>query len=295
MATLKPIQALRPAPDLVAEIVSVPYDVVNREEAAALAQGQKHSFLHVSRAEIDLPDLDDVYSDAVYAKAAENFSEMRQQGALVMDEEPAVYVYRLIMGDHQQTGVAATFSVDEYDSDVIKKHEKTRQAKEDDRTRHILTVGAQTGPVFLTFKSDARVKAWVQATMDGEPLYDLTAPDGVRHTLWRSTDVDEVVDAFEQMDTLYIADGHHRAKSASRAKEEKGPAPGDPANYFLAVAFADDEMMILPYHRVVFDLGEHSAGEFPGGSSFPSLGHRNFFRRATRQGSLLHVSRGVVV
>lgn len=262
MATLKPIQALRPAPEFVAEIVSVPYDVVNREEAAELAQGKSRSFLHVSRAEIDLPEVEDVYSEAVYRKAAENFQKMRQSGELVLDQEPAVYVYRLKMGDHVQTGVAATFAVDEYDRDVIKKHEKTRKAKEDDRTRHILTVGAQTGPVFLTYRACPKVKTWIEGVTRGTPLYDLTTPDGVVHTLWRSTDTGAVVEAFAGLETLYIADGHHRAASASRSRAEKAPANGDPANFFLAVAFADQEMKILPYHRLVFDLGGRTAEAF---------------------------------
>jgi len=187
MSILRPFRALRPTPEHVARVAAVPYDVVDRSEAAALAEGQPMSFLHVSRAEIDLPESVDPYDPAVYRKAAENLARLRDEGILLLDEQPALYIYRLQMGDHVQTGVAGTFSVDEYDQDRIKKHEKTRKAKEDDRTRHILATRAQTGPVFLTYRGTPKLEALVETACQGDPLYDFTSPDGIRHTTWRVT------------------------------------------------------------------------------------------------------------
>ncbi|HZT60840.1 MAG TPA: DUF1015 family protein [Pyrinomonadaceae bacterium] len=267
MAAIYPFRALRPPRERVAEVAAVPYDVVNTEEARALAAGNPLSFLHVSRPEIDLPEGTPIYSDEVYTKAKENFEKLRRECPLEEEGEPCVYVYRLRMGEHTQTGVAACFSVDEYDNDAIRKHERTRRDKEDDRTRHIVELRAQTGPVFLTYRADRRVDALVEAETKSEPLYDLTAEDGVRHEVWRARATEQIARCFTEVPLLYIADGHHRAASASRARaalKDQNPnhTGGEEYNRFLAVAFPDEQMQILPYHRVVKDLNGRSAEEF---------------------------------
>ena len=263
MARLFPFRALRPAPASAATVAAVPYDVVNTEEARALAAGQPLSFLHVSRAEIDLPADTDPYSPAVYEKAVANFAALRTAAPLEVEVEPSLYIYRLRMGAHVQTGVAACFSVAEYDMDLIKKHERTRRDKEDDRTRHILAVRGQTGPVFLTYKASADVDAIVARAMVQLPLFNFTAPDGIVHTIWRvsAEDRDALVAAYAAIPALYIADGHHRAASAARARQELGGAGKTPGEWdtFLAVAFPDNQMQVLAYNRVVKDF----AGETP--------------------------------
>ena len=216
MAAVRPFSALRPRPELASRIASVPYDVVNADEARALA-GDAASFLHVSRAEIDLPPDTNPYADAVYARAVTNFEALKQS-SLVQEPRPAVYLYRLRMGRHEQTGIAASFSVDEYNRGLIKKHEKTRPDKENDRTRHIIDTRAQSGPVLLTFRdSDALARAVSQGTTSA-PLYDFTAADGIQHTIWRTEQEvgTAIVSAFADVPALYIADGHHRAASAAR-------------------------------------------------------------------------------
>ena len=265
MSTIRPFAALRPLPSNVERVSAVPYDVVNAEEARAMAAGNPLSFLHVSRAEIDLPPATDPYSDAVYAKALENFTALRLSAPLVVEDEPAVYFYRLKMGSHYQTGVAACYSVDEYDGDLIKKHEKTRRDKEDDRTRHIGTLRAQTGPVFLTYRASKAIDAIADRVTAGPPLFDFEAADQVRHSVWKVTGADlaGVVAAYGDLPCLYIADGHHRAASAGRTRKhlaETSPATDNAeANWMLAVAFPDNQTQILPYNRVVKDL----AGKTP--------------------------------
>lgn len=261
MAVITPFRALRPTPAAVARVAAVPYDVVNSEEARALAAGNPLSFLHVSRAEIDLPGDLSPYSDAVYAKAAENFSRLIEQAPLVVEERPSLYVYRLRMGEHVQTGVAGTFSIDEYDRDIVKKHERTRRDKEDDRTRHIVELQAQTGPVFLTYRISSAVDSIVKRTTGEPALFDFVAPDGVQHTLWRVAEADTaaLVGAFAAIPALYIADGHHRAASASRARRERqgGDVPAE-ASSFLAVAFPDTQVQVLPYNRIIRNLSSMS-------------------------------------
>ena len=265
MASIHPFRALRPEPEAAPAVSSVPYDVVSTEEARRLAAGNPVSFLHVTRSEIDLPPDADPYSAAVYAKARENLDTLRRTAPLVLDDEPALYFYRLRMGAHEQTGVAGCFSVDEYEADVIKKHERTRRDKEDDRTRHIVALRAQTGVVFLTYKAQASVDTIAQRATRGAPLFDFTADDGVHHTIWRASREDSaaMVAAFAGIPALYIADGHHRAASAARARAEVGGQanPSD-AGTFIAVAFPDRQMQILPYHRLVKDLAGRTATEF---------------------------------
>jgi uncharacterized protein (DUF1015 family) len=249
MARLYPFRALRPKPEVAAQVAAVPYDVVSVDEARSLADGNPLSFLRVSRPELELPPGTDPYSDAVYERAAQNFATLKA-GSFVVEGEPSVYFYRLRMGDHTQTGLAACFSIDEYDRDIIKKHEKTRPDKEDDRTRHMRTLGAQTGPVFLTYRESADIDAICQRATSAAPLFDFEAVDGVRHTVWRVTgaDRDALVAAFAHVPALYIADGHHRAASAARARTA-GRDGG-----FLAVAFPRNQVQILPYNRTVKDL-----------------------------------------
>jgi uncharacterized protein (DUF1015 family) len=268
VAAIHPFRALRPPADKVHEVAAVPYDVVNTEEARALAEGKPFSFLRVSRPEIELPEGTDLYADGTYAKAAENFQRLIRECPLEAEAEPCLYLYRLRMGGHEQTGVAACVSVDEYDRDLIRKHEKTRPDKENDRTRHVLELRAQTGPVFLTYRPDRRIDALVAgaATSEG-PLYDFTADDGVRHTLWRVRSTGQLVRCFEEVPLLYIADGHHRAASASRARaalrDKNETHTGDEEyNRFLAVIFPADQMQILPYNRVVKDLNGMTGEEF---------------------------------
>jgi uncharacterized protein (DUF1015 family) len=207
----------------------------------------------------------------VYERATENFAKLRKT-SFVVEDEPSVYFYRLRMGAHTQTGLAACFSIDEYDRDIIKKHERTRRDKEDDRTRHMLALGAQTGPVFLTYRAAEDVNRVAARVTAGEPLFDFDAPDGVRHTIWRvaGADRDALVIAFSAIPSLYIADGHHRAASAARARSEmrsrgaSGASLGDgaDASTMLGVAFPHDQVQILPYHRTVKDLGGMTADEF---------------------------------
>jgi uncharacterized protein (DUF1015 family) len=268
VAAIHPFRALRPAPERVKQVASPPYDVVNTEEARALAADNPHSFLRVSRPEMELPDDTDIYSDTVYERAAQNFERLKESCPLVAEEQSALYIYRLVMGGHTQTGIAAACSVDEYDQDRIKKHERTRRDKEDDRTRHILTLRAQTGPVFLTYQPDRRIDALVEAiTHIEEPLYDFTADDGIKHTIWCVANHEPLARAFTEIPALYIADGHHRAASASRARETlRNQNPNhtgeEDYNRFLAVIFPADQMQILPYNRTVKDLNNLSPEDF---------------------------------
>ena len=267
MAVIRPFRALRPRPERAQAVASVPYDVVNTEEAAALAAGNPFSFLHVSRPEIDLPPGTDLYSDAVYRKAVENFEKLIATAPLEKEAEPSLYLYRLVMGRHEQIGVVACCSIDEYDNDTIRKHERTRRDKEDDRTRHMVMLRAQTGPVFLTYRTRPEIDAHVSAAITAAPLFDLTAEDGIRHTIWRITDTDGLVNEFAAVPLLYIADGHHRAASASRARaelrEQSFTHTGkEDYNYFLTVIFPDSQVQILAYNRVVRDLNGLSQQEF---------------------------------
>ena len=260
MATLFPFRALRPLSDLASRIAAVPYDVVSTDEARALADGNPLSFLRVSRPEIELPPGTDPYAPEVYERAAANFERLKP--SMMLEEQPSVYFYRLRMGTHEQTGLAACYSIDEYDRDIIKKHERTRRDKEDDRTRHLIALGAQTGPVFLTYRASADVNDIATRQTAGTPLFDFDAPDGVRHTIWRvgGRDRDALVAAFARVPALYIADGHHRAASAARARTELHGRGESGA--MLGVAFPHDQVQILPYNRAVNDLGGLSADAF---------------------------------
>ncbi len=252
MASVRPFRALRPAPELAEHVASVPYDVVSVEEARDLAAGNAHSFLHVVRPEIDLPEGTDEHADEVYAKGAQALRDLAASEAFVRDDAPRLYVYRLVMNGRAQTGIVGLVSAAEYDDDVILKHENTRPDKEDDRTRHLVEQRAHAEPVMLTYRGDDAIDAAVASAVAGEPLYDFRAKDYVQHTVWALDDPAPVVDAFAEVDALYVADGHHRSAAAARVAKELPDV--EEAGHFLAVLFPYDDMEILPYNRIIRDL-----------------------------------------
>ncbi|MBT8440838.1 MAG: DUF1015 family protein [Gammaproteobacteria bacterium] len=267
MTTLiKPFRGLRPTPEHAADVAAPPYDVLNTEEARQRAEGRPLSFLHISKPEIDLPPDTDPYAPEVYAKGAENLRRLVDDGVLIRDEQPRYYAYRLRMGEHEQIGLVCAGSVADYDKNRIRKHEFTRPKKEDDRVRQITALNAQTGPVLLAYRSSAAVKKILDEVSAGAPVYDLVADDGIGHTLWIIDDARHIAaltETFDDMDALYIADGHHRSASASRvAAARRGDNTSDSSdedyNYFLCVAFPHDETRILDYNRVVVDLNGHT-------------------------------------
>ncbi len=269
MAVVKPFRALRPLPEQAGAVASVPYDVVNTDEARALAGDNPLSFLRVSRPEIEMPDGVEIYSDVIYEKAASNFDRLISSAPLIIEDEPSFYFYRLRMSGREQTGLVACCSIDDYDNDIIRKHERTRKDKEDDRTRHMLTLRAQTGPVFLTYRPNTTVNELSRALTLSAPLFDFEAADGITHTIWRAPEQmnQSLIQAFDETPLLYIADGHHRAKSASRAREtlqaQNPQHNGDEEyNLFQCVIFPADQLHILPYNRAVKDLNHHSPAEF---------------------------------
>ena len=263
MSDIRPFKGLRPRPDLVEKVASPPYDVMNSAEAREMAAGNPYSFLHVTKAEIDLPEDTDPHAAEVYTRAASNLQAMLQEGVLVRDPEPCYYVYRLVMGDHRQTGLVAAASVAAYDSNRIRKHEFTRPEKEDDRVRQIEALQAQTGPVLLAYESQSGVDALLEAVTDRAPDVDLVADDGIGHTLWAVSEqsvIEQISRAFDAMPALYIADGHHRSAAASRVAASHGGS--DAASWFLTVIFPHRQMQILDYNRVVRDLSGMSAETF---------------------------------
>lgn len=272
MLRVNPFHALRPTPELASEVASVPYDVCDRDEAVKLAEGKPRSFLHVVRPDIDLPADCDPYADEIYETAKKNFQKLIDDEILIREGEPSLYLYRQEMtlapelGGRvlAQTGVVGCCHIDDYNTNVIKKHEKTRQDKEDDRTRHVLTLNANAGPVFLLHKNEASIQAMIDAGVKEEPLYDFTAVDGVRHTVWRIEDPKPYVEAYRNLKAAYVADGHHRSASAARAGAERRKANpnhtgNEEYNWFLSVLFPADELNILPYNRYVKDLNGLSA------------------------------------
>jgi uncharacterized protein (DUF1015 family) len=262
MAFLKPFKALRPAPDVCHQVASVPYDVVNTEEARVLAKGNPLSFLHVVRPEIDFPEGHDPYAPDVYEKAAANLRGLIDSGRLRYDKTESYYLYAQKMGGHVQTGLVGLASVDDYDADVIKKHETTRPNKEADRTRHVLALRANAGPVFLTYRQRPEIDAMITKITAAPPVNRFTAVDGIEHTVWPVTDpagTGALTRAFSAVPAFYVADGHHRSASAAAARaalsrENKGHTGREPYNYFLCVLFPDNQLNILPYNRVVKDL-----------------------------------------
>ncbi|HNT97395.1 MAG TPA: DUF1015 domain-containing protein [Elusimicrobiales bacterium] len=266
-----PIYGIRPAPGKAQEIIAPPYDVLDSEEARELAKGKPNSFLHVSKAEIDLPPGTDVHDESVYKKAAENFERMMKDGLLVREKKPCFYAYRLKMGGHVQTGLMLGACVDDYDAGRIRKHEFTRPVKEDDRVNQIKFVKAQTGPGIIAYKQVPEIDAVIKKNTAKEPLFSATGQGGVVHTLWLiddAADIKAISDASERQKTVYIADGHHRSAAASRVKkfmvEQRGAAhKGDePYNVYLAAAFPVNEMKIWDYNRVVKDLNGLTPEQF---------------------------------
>jgi uncharacterized protein (DUF1015 family) len=281
MATLKPFAALRPKPELAAQICELPYDVMSSDEARAMAAGNLLSFLHVSKPEIDLSPGTDLYSAEVYAKGKENFSKLISQGALQQDTQPCFYLYRQIMGQHSQVGLVAAASCEEYLANTIKKHEFTRPDKEDDRVRHIETLNSQTGPVFLTYRAQAALDRFIAKRVAEKPDVDFTGKDGVRHTSWTIDDaagIQFIAGQFVKIPFLYIADDHHRSAAAGRVYLSRSSGrqsaqtsaeisqsrltsvatEQDHSSTFLAVIFPHNQMQILPYNRVLKDLNSHT-------------------------------------
>lgn len=259
MPRVKAFRAVRPQVENAAKVASVPYDVVNRNEAAALADGVPESFLHVVRPDIDLPEGTNPYADEIYAKAAENLQQFLSDQVLHQDDSESIFLYRQIMNGIPQVGVVCCCHVEDYENNLILKHEFTRPAKEDDRTRHVMTLNAHAGPVFLTYRDDASVNALVDEAIKSDPLYDFTAPDGVQHTVWKIDGFAGYVDALTDVPAFYVADGHHRAASAWRAgtaRKEKNPGhTGDEEyNWFLTVLFPSSQLNILAYNRIIKDL-----------------------------------------
>ncbi len=258
-----PFKTLRATPSSAAMVGSVPYDVVDTGEARRLAEGNPASFLHVVRSEIDLPEGADPYSDAVYEKAGENLQMLITGGYMVQEEEPSLYAYRMTVDGESQVGLLAGCSIDEYESGIIKKHELTRRDKEDDRTRHMLALGAQPGPVLVAYRYAPEIDEFLAGVVEAPPLLTCDSETGVRHEVWRIADADRVVSAFAEVPCAYIADGHHRTASAARAREqlrsENDQHTGrEERNYFLSALFPASQMNILAYNRVVTDLNGHS-------------------------------------
>lgn len=270
MAVIKPFQAIRPRKDLSSRIAALPYDVYNRKEAKAAAEKEPLSFLKIDRAESQFPDDVDTYADCVYQRAHDTFRKELSEGLYVQDESRSYYVYQLTMDGRSQTGIVACASIDDYENQVIKKHENTRAEKEVDRIRHVDTVNAQTGPIFLAYRAKEEINRIVAETIEGTPEFDFVSEDGIGHKGWRISAADMVnrlEQAFLEVPVLYIADGHHRAASAVKVglkrREAHPDYKGDEEfNYFLSVLFPDEQLMIMDYNRVVRDLNGLSEQEF---------------------------------
>lgn len=271
MAIVKPFRGIRPAKDKVADIASPPYDVINSKEAREYVKDKPISFMHVVKPEVDLPEGTDIYDESVYQKGRENLDKLISDGNLIQDETDSLYIYKQIMGDHEQIGIVACASADDYINDIIKKHEHTREVKENDRAKHVKTLDANTGPVFLTYKANTAIKNIVNDYMDShDSEYDFTDELNVRHILYVVSEqnvIDKLVELFAGIEYLYVADGHHRSAAGTRvAKEKRAELPDftgtEEFNYFLSVIFPDDEMLIMDYNRVVKDLKGLSNDDF---------------------------------
>lgn len=270
MKLIKPFLGLRPTRDLAAKVASHPYDVLNRAEATELAKDNPYSFLHINKPEIDVADEVGLHDQEVYDKGAENLKRFISEGTLVQDSEEKLYVYKQVMGRHEQVGLVAVASVDAYEQGLIKKHEYTRPEKEDDRVAHMDALNAQVGPVFLTYKSKTAIDLLIDKVTLAVPEYEFDADDGTHHVFWVVEDLALSADIeaqFAQVDCLYVADGHHRSAAASRVKHlnaKRNPAHTgeEPYNFFLVVLFPHDQMQILDYNRVVKDLNGYSDNDF---------------------------------
>lgn len=270
MAVIRPFKCVRPAKEMASSIAALPYDVYTREEAREIVKKNPLSFLKIDRAETQFPPNQDMYSQAVYDKARETLQKMLAQGDFVRDEAPCYYLYALTMEGHTQTGLVGCASIDDYEENRIKKHENTRRDKELDRTRHVDTLSAQTGPIFLAYQPHARLEAIVASVKTSAPLYDFTSEDLVRHQVWKidgRENIEEILRIFQEIDSIYIADGHHRAASAVKAGQNRRLSHPEftgeeEFNYFLSVLFPASELHIYAYNRVVSDLNGYTFGEF---------------------------------
>ena len=268
MATIRPFAAKRPNPEVVDRVAALPYDVYNRKEAKIETEREPKSFLRIDRPETQFADDFDMYSDEAYAAARDMLNEAIADGTYIAEEGPVYYIYELIMDGRSQTGLVACASIDDYVNEVIKKHENTREEKEQDRIRHIDTCNAQTGPIFLAYREQPEISVIIRCIQqDEEPVYDFTAPDGVTHRVWvidDRADIEALEKEFAAMDQIYIADGHHRAASAvkvglKRRAEHPDYDGTEEFNFFLSVLFPDSELKILPYNRVIRDWNGHTA------------------------------------
>ncbi|HCX14058.1 MAG TPA: DUF1015 domain-containing protein [Rhodospirillaceae bacterium] len=264
---IRPFRGLRPVPEKAADVLAPPYDVLNTEEARKSVIGKPYSFLHISKPEIDLPPETSPFAPEVYAKGAENLAKLLADGILIREEGPVYYIYRLRMGEHTQTGIVAVTSVLAYDTNRVRKHEHTRPEKEDDRVRQIDALNAQTGPVLLAYKANKNIQNLIDGVASGAPLCEVTASDGIIHTMWIMNDpsaIEHLTKLIDNMDALYIADGHHRSAAASRvaAARRNSQPQTDSHEYFLTVAFAHDQTNILDYNRVIRDLGGLTDADF---------------------------------
>lgn len=294
MSVIRPFSALRPKKEYASAVAALPYDVMNSEEAREKVKELPYSFLHVDKAEIDLPVGTDIYSDAVYAKAAENLKKLMSDGICVLDSKKNLYIYRQTMGDVVQTGVVGCASVDDYLNGVIKRHELTRADKEEDRIRHVDTCDANTGPIFLAYREKAEINAVLDKYTALAPEYDFISDGGVRNEVWvveDEADIKTLVDGFAQIPSLYIADGHHRAASAVKVALKRRAAHPDYTgdeefNYFLAVYFRSNDLKILDYNRLIKDLNGLSPEELLAklGESFTVEAHDGAVRPAKRHG-----------
>ena len=270
MATVRPFQCVRPNKEVVSRVAALPYDVYNRTEAKEVVKKEPLSFLNIDRAETQFDDSVDTYAPCVYEKASEMLHEWMDNGTFIKDEANCYYVYELIMNGRSQTGIVACSSIDDYQNNIIKKHENTRADKELDRITHVDTCSAQTGPIFLAYRSKEEINVIVDRVMKTEPLYAFTSDDGVTHNVWKiadASDVGKIQDAFAKIQEIYIADGHHRAASAvkvglKRREENPGYTGEEEFNYFLSVLFPHDQLMIMDYNRTVKDLNGYSKEEF---------------------------------
>ncbi len=270
MATVKPFECVRPDAARAFEVAALPYDVYSRAEAREAVKGHPFSFLNIDRPETQFPEDFDMYSDEAYGKAASMLNDWISNGVLLQDKEAAYYVYELVMNGRSQTGIVACAAIDDYLNNVIKKHENTREEKEIDRIRHVDTCSAQTGPIFLAYRSKEEINSIVTKTQKTVPLYAFTADDGITHRVWKIAEkatVQAIRDAFARVDSIYIADGHHRAASAvkvglKRRQENSGYTGNEEFNFFLSVLFPEDQLMIMPYNRVVKDLNGLSKQDF---------------------------------
>ena len=273
MVTVKAFRGYRPVEELASKIAALPYDVMNSEEAREMVVGNPYSFLHVDRAEIDLDPSVDVHDEKVYLKARANLDKMIEDGQYIQDENPCLYIYRQIMNGRSQTGLVFCASIDDYINNNIKKHEFTRADKEQDRINHVDYCDANTGPIFLTYKEDEVasevIKAWTEGSEKRKPVYDFTSEDGIQHIVWVIDNpiiVDEIIALFKDVNSFYIADGHHRSASAvkvglKRRKENPNYTGEEEFNYFLAVAFPDNDLMVMDYNRVVKDINGLTVNE----------------------------------